>query len=236
MSRQLALNLKLRDGSSFDNFFAARNREAKESVVAAAATAAMPAPGLTTVFLWGEPGCGKTHLLQAACRAAQGVGLSPVYVSLAEARALPVDLLEDREQAGLVTLDDLQSIAGDPAWETAIFSLYERLRTHGGVLLAAASSPPTKLGLRLPDLATRLAASLVYPLHLLGDDDKVTALCQRAANRGLQLTPEVARYVLARYPRDLHALFQLLDRIDHASLAAQRRITIPFVRSIVEQV
>ncbi len=232
MSRQLALNLKLRDGSSFDNFFAAHNREAMESVVAAVATAALPANGLSTLFLWGEPGSGKTHLLEAACRAAQVAGLSPVYVSLAEARTLSVDLLEGLEQAGLVTLDDVQCIAGDSTWERAIFGLYERLRAHGGVLLAAARANPANLGLHLPDLATRLGAHLVYQLHLLGDDDKVTALCRRAAHRGMQLSPEVARYVLAHYPRDLHALFQLLDRIDHASLAAQRRITIPFVRSV----
>ena len=232
MSRQLALNLKLRDGSSFDNFFAARNREAMESVATAAATAARSASKLTTVFLWGEPGSGKTHLLEAACRAAQAAGLSPAYVSLAEARTLPVDLLEGMEQAGLVALDDVQCIAGAAVWEAAILSLYEGLRAQGGVLLATASTSPASLGLHLPDLATRLAADLVYQLHLLGDDDKVTALCRRATHRGLQLPLEVARYVLARYPRDLHALFQLLDRIDRASLAAQRRITIPFVRSI----
>ncbi len=233
MSRQLALNLKLRDASSFDNFFAAGNREAVQCVQAAAAAAADPAAGkLTAVFLWGEPGSGKTHLLEAACRAAQAGGLSPVYIPLAEARGLPVDLLEGLEQAVLVTLDDVQCIAGDAAWEAAIFGLYERQRAHGGVLLAAASANPASLGLRLPDLATRLGADLVYQLHLLGDDAKVTALCRRAGNRGMQLSPEVARYVLAHYPRDLHALFQLLDRIDQASLAAQRRITIPFVRSI----
>jgi DnaA family protein len=233
VSRQLALNLKLRDASSFDNFLAARNREAVESVRAAIAAAADPTAGkLAAVFLWGEPGSGKTHLLEAACRAAQAGGLSPVYVSLAEARHLPVDLLEGMEQAVLVTLDDVQCIAGDPAWEAAIFGLYERQRAQGGALLAAASANPANLGLRLPDLATRLGADLVYQLHLLGDDDKVTALCRRAGSRGMQLTPEVARYVLAHYPRDLHALFQLLERIDQASLAAQRRITIPFVRSV----
>lgn len=234
MSRQLALNLKLRDGSSFDNFFAARNREAMQSVVTACGTAATSSGKLTTVFLWGEPGSGKTHLLEAACRAAQADGLSPAYVSLTEARTLSVDLLEGLEQSQLVALDDVQSIVGVAAWETAVFRLYEGLRAHGGVLLATAKSNPASLGLHLPDLATRLAADLVYQLYLLADDDKVTALCQRATHRGLQLAPEVARYVLARYPRDLHALFRLLDRIDNASLAAQRRITIPFVRSLAD--
>lgn len=233
MSRQLALNLKLRDGSSFDNFFPARNREALQSVQTAV-TAARSATGLTVVFLWGEAGGGKTHLLEAACRGAQAAGLSPAYVALGGAGSLPVGLLEGMEQADLVALDDVHCIAGDGAWEAAIFSLYEGLRAQGGVLLAAASANPGHLGLRLPDLATRFGAHLVYQLHLLNDDEKVTALCQRAANRGMQLPAEVAQYVLARYPRDMHALFSLLDRIDRASLAAQRRITIPFVRSLAQ--
>ena len=168
MSRQLALNLKLRDGSSFDNFFTTSNREALASVVTAATAAVQPASKLTTVFLWGESGSGKTHLLEAACRAAQAAGLSPLYVSLAQARALPVDLLEDVEQAVLVALDDVQCIAGDPVWEAAVLRLYEGLRAHGGVLLAGASASPTHLGLHLPDLATRLAdkPSAAWATHM----------------------------------------------------------------------
>jgi DnaA family protein len=129
-------------------------------------------------------------------------------------------------------VDDVQAIAGHLDWERALFALYERLRAHGGVLLVAARVGPAALGLALPDLATRLAAGLVYQLQALREDEKIAALRLRAGLRGFELSDEVARYLLARHPRDLHSLFALLDRLDSATLAAQRRLTIPFLRSL----
>ena len=239
MSSQLVLNLKLRAGSAFGNFIPGRNAQVLARISAAVdalhadSTVANQPPGLTSIFLWGEPGCGKTHLLEAACRATHEAGMSPAYVSFQDARQFPVALLEGLEQAGLVALDDLQCIAGQSTWELAIFGLYEQLRARGGVLLTAARVNPATLGIGLPDLASRLGAALVYQLHLPADTDKLLALRQRSTQRGMDMPEEVARYILARYPRDMHALFQLLDRIDHASLAAQRRLTIPFVRSLI---
>ena len=237
MSSQLALNLKLRAGSAFGNFIAGRNAQALERVSAAVgamqATAANHPPGLASIFLWGESGCGKTHLLEAACRAAHELGMSPAYVSFQDAHQFPVALLEGLEQAGLVALDDLQCMAGQSAWERAVFGLYEQLRARGGLLLTAARTNPATLGVELPDLASRLGADLVYQLYLPADTDKLLALRQRSTQRGMDMPEEVACYILARYPRDMHALFQLLDHIDHASLTAQRRLTIPFVRSVM---
>jgi DnaA family protein len=230
---QLPLNLSLRDDSSFDNFIGARNREAVEQVERAVALAAGPVTTLTAVFLWGEAGSGKTHVLEAACRRAQMLDLAPAFMPLREVRSLSVEVLDGLEQARLVVLDDLQTVAGDAIWERAVFGLYERLRAVGGALLLAGDAAPMRLGVRLPDLATRLGAGLVYQLHALADEDKLVALCHRANNRGIHLSGEVARYVLARYPRDMHALFALLDRIDRASLSAQRRVTIPWVRSLL---
>jgi DnaA family protein len=233
VSSQLALNLRLRDSSSFDNFAGTRNREALDRLHRMV-QAGPDAAGFAALYLWGERGAGKTHLLEAACRAAHGHGLAPVYIPLHEAHVLPVALIEDIEHAPLVCLDDLQFIAGNKAWEAAVFALYERLRSGSGVLLTAASVNPVSLGLGLADLATRLSAGLVYQLHLLTDDEKVAALCRRSANRGMEMPEEVARYLLTRFPRDMHALFELLERIDRASLAAQRRITIPFVRGLTD--
>ena len=233
MSSQLALNLRLRDSSSFDNFTGTRNREALDRLQQM--VQAIPATGgFSAMYLWGERGTGKTHLLESACRRAHERGVAPVYIPLREVHTLPVDLIEDVELAPLVCLDDLQFIAGNAAWEAGVFALYERLRSHAGVLLVAASVNPVSLGLGLADLATRLSAGLVYQLHMPADDEKVAALCQRSANRGMEMPDEVARYLLTRYPRDMHALFELLERIDRVSLAAQRRITIPFVRSLTE--
>ena len=231
--RQLALNLKLRDASSFENFFVGRNREAVERLrhsVRDLATA--PQKPASWLYLWGENGCGKTHLLEAACRAAQSAGLTSIYVPLAEKTAISPALLEDVEQTALVCVDDIARIAGDAVWEAALFALYERLRAQGSMLVVAASAGPMALGLKLPDLATRLAAGLVYQLQPLSDEEKIAALRLRAERRGMEMGEDVAHYLLTRYPRDLHSLFALLDKLDTATLAAQRRLTIPFLRGL----
>lgn len=235
MSHQLSLNLRLKDGSSFSNFFPGPNREALERLRAAVVAAATREKASEqTMFLWGADGSGKTHLLQAACRLAQELGKTPVYVPLAEAGALAPSLLEGAEQAALVCLDDVERIAGRPEWEAALFSLIERLRAVGGVLITAAGAPPGRLGLQLPDLTSRLAWGAVYALPPLSDAEKLEAVRLRARNRGFDMPEDVVHYILSRYPRDLHSLFDLLDRIDRASLVQQRRVTIPFLRRLEE--
>jgi DnaA-homolog protein len=230
---QLALNLRLRDASSFENYFVARNREAVECLQRTVQRlGSAPLAPASWLFLWGEPGTGKTHLLEAACRAAQEQGQAPLYVPLADKADITPALLEELEQVPLVCVDDVDAIAGDTAWETALFALYERLRAHGGMLVLAARTAPAAIGLKLADLATRLSAGLVYQLQPLSDAEKIAALRLRAQRRGLQMTEEVANYLLTRFPRDMHSLFALLDRLDTATLAAQRRLTIPFLRSL----
>ena len=230
---QLALNLRLRDASSFENYFVASNREPVERAQSAVRSlrGAPPTPA-AWLYLWGEAGVGKTHLLEAACRAAQEQGQTPLYIPLKQKNALSTELLVDIEQAALVCVDDVQAIAGDTAWEAALFTLYERLRAQGGMFMLAAQTSPAGSGLKLADLATRLAAGLVYQLQALSDAEKISALRRRAERRGLDMTEEVGNYLLTRFPRDTHSLFALLDRLDVATLAAQRRLTIPFLRSL----
>ena len=230
---QLALNLRLRDASSFENYFVARNREAVERLQHAVLSLSnAPQAPASWLYLWGEPGTGKTHLLEAACRTAQEQGHAPLYVPLADKADFTTALLEDVEQVPLVCVDDVDAIAGDATWEAALFALYEHLRAHGGMLVLAARISPAAIGIKLADLATRLAAGLVYQLQPLSDAEKIAALRLRAQRRGLEMTEEVANYLLTRFPRDMHSLFALLDKLDTATLAAQRRLTIPFLRGL----
>lgn len=230
MINQLALNLRLRDGSSFENFHAADNAEAIERLRALlTARATGTAPG--SLFLWGEPASGKTHLLEAACRTAATHGTTAMYLSFATPGILPA-VLEDAERAFLVCLDDVQHIVGKADWESALFTCYELARATGTRLVIAGNAPPANLGFHMPELATRFGWGPVYRLHTLSDADKVVAMQLRARNRGFDLPYEVAGYILRRYPRDLASIFTLLDRIDTASLASQRRVTIPFLRQI----
>lgn len=231
MGKQLALNLRLRDGSSFANFYAGSNREAFERT-----RALLEEPhadgGPRSFFLWGERASGKTHLLEAACRAVHARGAVALYLPLGGSAGLRPEMLEAADQAFLIALDDVQYVAGNHDWEAALFALYELSRASGARLVAAATAAPTHLGLAMPELATRFGWGPVYQLRALADADKLEAVRLRAHNRGLELSADVLRYILNRYPRDLASLFALLDRIDVAALASQRRVTIPFLRQL----
>lgn len=225
---QLPLDVTLDEAASFSSFLSGQNREAVERLENLVHGRGRWHP----LFFWGPVGAGKSHLLQAGCRLAQELTRTWAYVPLRLHDQLSPGILENREDAGLVFLDDLDDVAGNVEWEGALFALQERLRAAQGVLICTANVNPAGLGLRMPELQTRLGAGLVYQLQPLDDDDKVAVLRVRAQHRGLEMSEEVARYVLSRYPRDMHALFTLLDRLDHASLARQRRLTIPFLRSL----
>ena len=227
MNPQLPLDVGLRDSSSFANFYEGANREPASQV-----RRLLHEPAPAFLFLWGERGSGKSHLLQAACRAVQEQGQEAAYVALAAVRGLSPALLEDRERAAIVCLDDVDAIAGDAAWERALFALAERVRQKPGRLIAAGRAAPAHLGLALPDLATRLGWGPVYQLPALTDAERIAAIQLRGRNRGFEIGDDAARYILNRFPRDMHSLFALLDRIDRLTLAQQRRVTIPFLRSL----
>jgi len=220
---QLPLRIGLRDSATFANFFPGDN---------AAACHALSQGAEPFIYVWGTEGSGKSHLLQAACHAVTEQGGQAIYLPLSEAGLAP-SMLEGLEGMALVCLDDLDAIAGKPEWEQALFHLYNRLRDSGNRLLAAGRASPSGMGLRLADLTSRLSWGPVFQLSPLDDSGKAAALQQRAANRGMHMPQEVAAYLLQRAPRDMHALFALLERLDEVSLAAQRKLTIPFVRELI---
>jgi DnaA family protein len=234
MKGQLGLNLRLKDTAAFDNFFPGPNLEALACLRRAAQMLARGRrPDAPVLYLVGAEASGRTHLLQAACRFLSEQSRSvAVYAPLAEHTALTPTLLDEPEHCPLVALDDLDAIAGNPAWEQAIFLLYERLKSRDGLLLVAAGALPGRLNLKLPDLVSRLSSGPVFQLHGLSDEEKILAIQHRATARGFEVNPEVARYILSRYPRETRSLFALLDRLDDASLASQRRVTIPFLREL----
>ncbi|MGQ0385203.1 MAG: DnaA regulatory inactivator Hda [Gammaproteobacteria bacterium] len=223
--RQLPLGVQLAVTHRFETFHEGPNREA----VAALARQSGPAAG-PPLWLHGPAGSGKSHLLQAACARAGEIGLTAAWLPLARVRDSDPGMLAGFERIGLVALDDVQSIAGHADWERALFTLWNDLAEQRGRLVLAAAQAPAALAIRLPDLASRLAASQVHRLQPLGETDQAEALLRRARHRGLQLPPETLTYLTRRAPRDFAALCRLLDELDAESLAAQRRLTVPFVR------
>lgn len=225
MSGQLPLALRLCPSQRLEDYVAGPNRQAL-----AALHTLLAAPGFAQLYLSGPAGVGKSHLLAGLCSAAEQQGLTVAYVPLAQAAQLDTALLEGLEAMQLLALDDVHCIAGDPTWEQALFALYNKIRDAGHRLAVTADRGPAKLPMALPDLRSRLAWGEAYHLQPLADDDKLTLLSRQAALRGLQLAPDVGRYILSRAPRDLPSLLALMERLDRAALAAQRGLTMPFVR------
>lgn len=230
MSVQLPLGLSLKDGATFENFVAGPNQGAVRTLEQCIAHGEHPA-----VYLWGAAGTGKTHLLQAACYRMAQRGQPVAYLPLGEASEFRVDALQGLESMPLICIDDVHSVAGDMAWEEALFDLFNRMYERGHCLIFAAIAGPAEIGLGLADLASRLAWGPVFHLRQPDDADKLQALVVRAGERGLDLPEEVGRYLLRHYPRDMKALLRVLDRLDSASMVAQRRLTIPFVKQALEQ-
>lgn len=224
---QQPLGIHLPDTADFETFYPGPNAEV---LAAVRDLAEMEAGGR---FIWGLPGSGKTHLLQAACREASLAGAAAAYLPLRELAGERPAILEGLADGRLLCLDDLDTVAGRSDWELALVSQIDRLRHAGGRLLCAASAAPEGLDLALPDLVSRLSWGSIHRLRTLDDGQRLQALQLRASRRGLMLPESVAAYLLARAPRDMHALMALLERLDRASMVAKRRLTVPFVREVL---
>lgn len=225
--RQIPLGVRLPDRALFASFLPARNTEALEH---ARRLAQAQEGGLT--WLCGPRGSGKTHLLQAICAAA-AERMRAGYVPLAQVASLGVGVLEGLRQLECLCLDDVDCVAGEAAWERAIFALLRELEECGGRLILAAQAPPALVSWALADLGSRCAAGTVLQLRLLDEEERHAALQLRAHLRGLELPDETWQWLQRRFPRDMRTLYELLDTLDEAALAAQRRLTVPFIREVL---
>lgn len=228
-AKQVTLPLNPTETFSFDNFYFGPQREAEQAI-----TRFSHADGVAYLYLCAPAGEGKSHLLMAAMHAAKKSGKHAAYFPLdVLVKTTSPAILDGIEQADLVCLDALDAIAGQLEWEEAIFHCFNRLQQAGTSLLVAASALPSELGLSLADLRSRLDTGTLYQLMPLQDSDKQQALMKQAAYRGLILPAEVAHYLLRHYGRDMASLMGVLQDLDKASLAAQRRLTIPFVKQAI---
>lgn len=220
--RQLTLGVRLTDRAQLGNFLAGDN-----ALALAAARSLAQVPGGAGLYLHGAGGSGKSHLLQGLCVAVPGAAFLP----LATLAQLGPGVLEGAASLPLVAIDDLQRVAGDAAWEAALFNLYNERRGTG--LAVAATGPATHIAIGLPDLASRLAALPHFALRPLDESQQRLALQLRARSRGFELPDETVAFLQRRFARDMGRLAVLLDELDAASLAEQRRVTVPFIRQVL---
>ena len=226
---QLTLGVKLRDDAQFANFHGDRNASA-----AARVRAAVEQQGsVQSIIVCGDEDTGKSHLLLAASHKAERSSRSAAYISMKELLPFGPQALEGLEMNQLVCLDDLQVVSGHEIWEEAVFHLYNRVTDAGGQMLISLPEPPSQLPFRLPDLMSRLCQGLLIQLGINRDDDCMRILKARAEKRGLVMNDDVSAFIIKRSSRRLAALLAVLDQLDDNSLRAQRRLTIPFVKSVM---
>ena len=228
MSSQLPLALRWPAQQRFDTYVSGDNGAALALLRAAAL-------GETAwTYLTGPVASGKTHLLLAACAEANSRRRSAQYLPLKKLPGSRAEALRACGGSELLALDDVEAVAGDRAAEHALFDLYNRCKMEKSTLLFAAAAAPAQLGIGLPDLVSRLSNCTQALLKPLEDAARREAVRQRAQMRGLVLDDAVLDWLFAHAPRDLGSLSALLERIDREALAAQRRVTVPFLRQLLE--
>jgi DnaA family protein len=227
---QMALDISLREKVSFDSFVAGHNKELVHHLTRVAEGSETLAP----LFIWGESGGGKSHLLNSCYQLAEENGHKPWFVSLSDLSVAEGSeaVLVDLDEYDIYLIDGLDHVAGMAGWEEKLFQLCNASRDRGKSIIISAIKPPTSLNIGLRDLVTRLMSGLTYQVLPLGEAQKITALQERASDRGFELSEDAVKFILNRYRRETGNLFRILDQIDQASLEQKRLITIPFLRSL----
>lgn len=230
MAQQLPLHFEFRANQTFDDFFPGANHE-----IVTHLQRCIAGLGEQQIFLWGKSGQGKTHLLQACCHQAQNQNLSSFYFDLANAKLPDSSMLIGLDEYEVVCFDNIEHIAGNAAWELAFFNFFNQHRDRGHKLIVSASSAPNDIAIQLPDLKTRLNWGLTLKIQPLTDSDKIAALIFKADQMGFEIAPQAGRFLLTHYDRDLTSLWALLEKLDRASLAAKRKLTLPFLKQILDE-
>jgi len=228
-TEQLAIPLTLRDDATFYSFYPGKNQH-----IYFALRQIVKGQGEKFLYLWGEHGVGKTHLMQAACQQSRELNKASVYIPLRDYQALDTRIFEGLENISLICIDDVHLINKNSVWEEALFHLYNRLKLSNGYLLISALSSPLALPIQLADLKSRLAWGITYQIQPLSDDEKMMALILRASQRGLKLSKVVAKFLLNHCPRNMQDLFLTLEILDKAALIEKHPLTIPFVKQVLQ--
>lgn len=234
--RQLRLAISLQEATRFSNFVDLNgiNSEPVSALRSLAGTGVFAGGLARNMLIWGGQASGLSHLLQAVCHDAVAEGLKVQYLPLADLLDYPPEAMcEGLELLDIVCVDDIEACAGIPAWEEALFDLFNRVRDAQGCFLGATHTSPQELPIELSDLVSRLRSGPSFYIAPLDDSGCKRALMQRAAAKGLGLSDEVGEFIMNHAPRDARTLFQFLEVLDERSLQEQRKLTVPFVRSVL---
>lgn len=229
MSIQIPIKFEFQANQSFSTFYVGNNAEIINHLQQISNNREQQ------IFLWGEKGSGKTHLLQAICQNASNLNKAALYFLL-DANAQPdVSFFEDLEYLDIACFDNIEQIAGNIAWEKAFFNFYNSYRDSNKKLVLSASCPPKYLAMQIPDLKTRMSWGLTLKLKSLTAEQQIKALIFKANDLGFEIPVNVGLFLLTHYSSDLPSIWSLLDKIEYTSLATKRKITIPFLKQIMAE-
>lgn len=228
--QQLSLGVQLRDEHTLYNFYPGQNMAILAQLFACA-----KGEGPSCMYLWGGAGVGKSHLLQGLCQEASALGHRSLYLPLSHMLDRDPDIVfAGMEHMAVVAWDDVDAVAGDRRFEKALLDSYNRFQAQPGVaLVMAATTSWHALPFVLEDVRSRLAWGLAFKMAGVGVEELSAALRHCAKRRGLELGDGVCDFLMRRFPRDLGHLSQVLQRLDEAALSHKRRITIPFIKSLL---
>lgn len=229
MAKQIPINFEFWANQTFSDFFPANNREIINHL-----KNTTDGSGEPFVFIWGNSGQGKTHLLLACCQEAHNLGVSSFYFDLAApASNNSPEILDGLENFELICFDNIQAIVGKPDWETAFFNFFNQHRDQQHRLIITAQTAPNALAFSLPDLVTRINWGLSLKINALSDQEKLELIAHKAQQMGTEIAPSAARFLLNHYDRSLTSIWAALDKLDAASLAAKRKLTLPFLKEVL---
>lgn len=230
MSEQLLLPIHQVDDETLENFNGDNNLLLLDSLKKNFENIKQP-----FFYIWGSQSAGKTHLLKACANYFFSQHRLSIYIPLDKAHYFSPTVLEGLENQELVCLDDLQAVVGNSEWEHAIFDLFNRIREHGKtILLITANQSPLEINIKLPDLLSRLSWGEIHKLISLNEKQKIEVLQKKSYKKGIELPDDTINFLLKRTNRDLKELLEILALLDKASLQSHRKLTIPFVKNVLQ--
>ncbi|MCK5917783.1 MAG: DnaA regulatory inactivator Hda [Cocleimonas sp.] len=233
MSKQLTLNIALRDGLRFSSFYY-NDKNSQLYFILKAFSEASQQIGIQQIFLWGGTQSGKSHLLQACCYQLAEQGLHASYLPLNELSLYGTQILSGLHNSNLIVIDDIDIVLGDKNWEEALLNLINQAYSSQQRLLFSAKSNPRDIKCRLPRLSSRLIGGSSYQLKVLSSEEKPQLFRFKAQQRGFNLDDRVIDYIYKHYLQDTDSLLEILDQLDQESLRQKARVTIPFVKQVIE--
>lgn len=225
MFKQLALDLTLDDTYTFRNYWPEANRDLFEAIQHYLNIGFPP-----LLFIAGPTSSGKTHILKAINEALKEQKQTVISLSMRELIDVTPNILDGMEQLDTIIIDDIDAVANHPAWQEALFHCYNRSQDKKCKWIVSAKEAPSHLSMTLKDLQSRLSHGITWALKPMDDTTKSKLLQFRAHKLGLQLSDQIADYLIHHYSRDLQTQINNLEKLEKASLSSLRKITIPFIK------